>query len=244
LVRGPGEGFDQDLSRWGDRHEALIRQHLGTDSVDARHELFLRMLYSPLFSVRVLAMAQSEPERVPPRSRLFLASIPPAKLAREQEARQRNLANHIARACPRLTSQLTTQGLGPLVARFCDTPFFWREHGRSLGENFCLYVSHGEARAKDALIRSLARLDGVCSGLPNRSSATSPWTGESTATDELGILASETVYLERALFDREHRLLAPDDLRHEDGGPAQIIEVQFASDGSVHSSPAAVFESP
>lgn len=154
--------------------DRLLEGLASTDTSDARLQIYQRLLYSSSASEQILKLAQELPEAFAPRTLALLRTIDVYHLSVERNSRVRNLSRHLERAAPRLTSFLGLSVHRNWVDQFASAPEFWSCRGRSLAENFCLFVA---MRLNDQFLRAVAHLDGVMSGIRCAPQASSPWTG-------------------------------------------------------------------
>ena len=145
------------------------------DTLSARNDLYLRVLYSPGCSARLGDVMKHHPASLPAATRAFLEAIDPALLALEQVARRRGLLHHILRELPSLKWLFSAEALATLAATFVESDVFWQSRGRTLGENFCLFCVEQSGCPMSLLERDLARLLGVIAGLSAAPDKPSPW---------------------------------------------------------------------
>jgi len=161
---------------------------LASDATAARLFVYQRMLYSTVVADVVFETARSFPSEVAEPMLEWIRGVDTEQLAAERAARVRNLSAHLARALPTLQGMLGTDLHREWVSRFADAIEFWQARGRTLAENYCLYVA---PRLDDLFLSTLARLDGTLSGLAAAPRAASPWSGEPTPPVLDGALATE-----------------------------------------------------
>jgi hypothetical protein len=184
----------------------------------ARTLLYQRLLYSPSVATLVQSLLRGGGVKASAATVAFLGSIDFERLAVEQWARLRNLSGHLARSCPGLHAVLPREQVEGMLARFVDSADFWTPSGRTLAENFCLYV-HRQAYPQlhpslQELARDMAHLDGIISGLCV--DAPSPWDEaleQRTAPALGGALKTESFISEWHLIDSEGRLPTAENYR-------------------------------
>ncbi|MFW2438915.1 MAG: hypothetical protein ACN4GR_06030 [Arenicellales bacterium] len=227
----------QTLMSWGGEHQDFVIKYLVDSTVDGRHSLMSRILYSPAFTRQAEScfskLKTESPTRVPQKIETLLQSIDASALVIEQNARQRNLTNHVSRASPRLSAYIGKERLADFVSMYSDTPFFWMNRGRTLAENFSLYLHWTNVCESDSFFAALVKFDGVTAGIGNRKASRSPWTGESTNSQESELINSEIVYLAHALLAPDGELISPDQFGEHPQSSGQIVSIQLRLDGSI-----------
>lgn len=99
-------------------------------------------------------------------------------LVAEQQARHRNLFNFLKMSNPPLFLVLEEFQLKTEVSEYCDSDNFWQFQGRTLLENFCLYIYNKPSYMNKVFIREVAKVSGIISGLFQAyrdNSIISPW---------------------------------------------------------------------
>ena len=136
-----------------------------------------------------------------------LLSLDSDRLRVESEARVRNLAAQLKRACPRVAA-VSGPDFGKYVASFASAAMFWEVQGRTLAENFCLYLVGSLSPELDYL-SDVAQLDGIVSGIST--GKISPWPPMAIPKEIAGVLhdgwVNEAIYTRRRLIDRAGLLL-------------------------------------
>jgi len=145
---------------------------LKTDTTEARILLYQRLLYSKRWSQSAqFALHQSN---IPESTYLLLKSINFERLTIEQEARRKNLANHLKRVCPSL-EVIPLELLRISLQHFVDSNDFWIPRGRTLAENFCLFVYHDFSFSTHDFEREVVKLSGIVSSFSADCDKPSPW---------------------------------------------------------------------
>jgi hypothetical protein len=73
-----------------------------------------------------------------------------------------------------LNQMVSKADLLPLVQAYAASPCFWIHRGRSLIEDFCLFVF--QSSNINSLLKLVARIEGVHSGLSTSFTLNTPWT--------------------------------------------------------------------
>lgn len=169
--------------------------------------LYTRMLYSEVEANSLRDLAEKHPEKLSDAAIELISSIDFDFLRVEQGARARNLGRQLRCSCPCLTRSFSDSFYESLVFRFCNSPEFWTSAGRSLAENFCLFVYNILRADKHYFWSELAKLEGIISGLSKRPTASSPWQGSIREVPRRISLSSEGAV---EVFRTPFKLISPD----------------------------------
>lgn len=226
-----------DISVWESAHSRWVADILRDTSADGLHRFYLHCIYSAKFVELARHSLSDEGIYAHPLSDLISGEREPA-LQAEQAARQRNLVRHVVRACPRVAEYVGGEELASQINRYSSTPFFWSDCGRSLAENFCVYMVLCGDVSEDIVLIDLLRLDGAISGIGNRHTTKSPWTREPTAPRDATQKASEILSFRTQFIDANGTLRHVTDLRASSADQSsqsdgQLIEVSLMVDGKV-----------
>ncbi len=163
---------------------------LARDSLQARTQLYLRLLYSDA-AERELNRAVIEV--LPAPTQALLKSLDRGRISREREARIRNLAGFIRRGSPALAKFLGEELFLKCIDAFANSFYFWEGKGRTLVEAFCLFCFDKKIINRQEG-RDLAQLTGVASGLLANVNRSSPWSDHvlRISRDAKGALAEES----------------------------------------------------
>lgn len=91
----------------------------------------------------------------------------------ERAARLRNLRTVLHDDMHLLNRIFSRADLLPMVQNYAASPYFWMHRGRSLIEDFCLFVF--QSYNIDPLLKLVARIEGVHSGLSASIVLNTPW---------------------------------------------------------------------
>jgi hypothetical protein len=183
---------------------------LASEAPSARLRLYQRLLYSSAVADVVFDRARAGDPDLAASTLAWIRSVNEEHLSVERAARVRNLSFHLQRACPTLAGMLGAEQHREWVASFADSDQFWFAVGRSLPENYCLFLA---PRLEDPLLCAVARVDGILSGLPAAPDGVSPWTGERTLPAMKGAVATEVFSSPVRLLTAEGALPNPGDRR-------------------------------
>ena len=115
-----------------------------------------------------------QPENVLDKEANFvLQNMSPDRLQVERAARLRNLRTVLHGDMKLMNQKVSKEALLPLVQAYASASCFWQHRGRSLIEDFCLFVA--ESNDVDPVTRLLAHVEGVYSGLSVSPTKKTPW---------------------------------------------------------------------
>ena len=120
------------------------------------------------------------------------------RLEIERAARVRNLRTKLRKSSLFLSNLLDQQSFLPYTKEFCNSGGIWRKRGRSLLEEFALYLNEAPDTPKE--IAAAARIDGVRGALLARPDSPSPWPDHLVMSGE-GYLGSEVIHFSRDQVD-------------------------------------------
>jgi hypothetical protein len=166
LIRGGLTG-DRRPGRRAKSFERLLRE----DSLQARTEVYLRLLYS---RIAWGALRRVHADQLPAATYRLIENIDKDRISGEREARLRNLASFIRRGTPSLFELLGEAAFAEQIVAFADSSDFWKGKGRTLVEAFCLFCVRGKRLATEEG-RDLAKLTGIASGILSDPRRASPW---------------------------------------------------------------------
>jgi hypothetical protein len=195
------------------------------DSAATQTQLYIRLLFSAECARQTAAALHTG--ALPPMIAEWVRSLDFSRLELERAARLRNLSFYLTRSVDTLRALLEPVEWQSLVAGYCDSEQFWRSQGRSLAENFCLYAHDVLAARGRGFLASVARLNGMTSGL--HAGGPSPWPSQQASS------TSETMISPWPLIDDEGALPAPQNvaqLQRCDDEPFEVT-VTILSDGRV-----------
>lgn len=195
------------------------------DSEATQTQLYIRLLFSAECARQTAEALRTG--ALPPRVAGWVRELDFSRLELERAARLRNLSFYLTRALDSLRALLEPSDWDVLVSSYCDSEQFWQHSGRNLAENFCLYA-HDVLQARgQGFLASVARLDGVTSGL--HAGGASPWPGVHRGG------ASETLVSAWPLLDAEGSLPGPQNIARLARRGAQSFEVTVTllADGKV-----------
>jgi hypothetical protein len=195
------------------------------DSAATQTQLYIRLLFSAECARQTAKALQTG--ALPPRVAGWVRALDFGRLDLERAARLRNLSFYLTRAVDTLRALLAPSDWDALVSSYCDSDQFWQQRGRNLAENFCLYA-HDVLHARgQGFLASVARLDGVTSGL--HAGGTSPWPGVHQGGP------SETLVSAWPLLDDQGSLPGPQNIaRLERRGDKPFeVTVTLLADGRV-----------
>jgi len=175
----------------------------------------------------------THPDGVPEVIRRFLTGIDFRLLDRERSGRIRNLRGHILRACPSLDQVCDLRTLTELTEALADSDLFWSSIGRSLAENFCLFVATRRKDALSSFALDVVRLNGVVSGLRSGSLQPSPWPENAFHLDALDGSVRETLAVSHQLVDDAGNLPNAENLELVRSVRCQRISVVRTGDGRI-----------
>lgn len=95
-----------------------------------------------------------------------------ARLSVEQAGRIRNLRTVLHSELKFLNLFLSKDEMLPYVRSYCNSEDFWLHKGRTLLEDFCLFLC---GQPVDAKLKFLAEVEGTSSGVSFDQRATTPW---------------------------------------------------------------------
>lgn len=204
---------------------------LESDEPQARVLLYQRLLYSRRTAEEVQSLWRGGGGNISAPVEALLRTVDFARLTIEQRARLKNLSNHLSRTCAGLQAVLPVAEMEEVLARFVDSADFWLPRGRTLAENFCLFVYGQLSPVTHSLARDVARLDGIISGLSSDPDAPSPWAehgaGEVAPTLP-GSLKTESFIAEWHIIDADGNPPTADNLQHvTQPGPCRILVARF-----------------
>jgi hypothetical protein len=144
-------------------------------SVEARVELYLRLLYSGTCAARAEEAHLVGRDAVSDEVAEFLRGIDFARLRIERSARIRNLAHALLTDfSPALRERPKAERV-MFAALFADTAAFWEGRGRCLKENYALFLFGSYQKDGRHSWADLVRLEGVLAGLGASHGEPSPW---------------------------------------------------------------------
>ncbi len=95
------------------------------------------------------------------------------RLEVEQKARIRNIRTILFNESFFIKSIYTKEEFLILVNKFVTSDFFWNFFGRTLMENFCLYIFNNSKESE--LKKLILKIEGITSALSNNKNIKSPW---------------------------------------------------------------------
>jgi hypothetical protein len=203
---------------------------LTSDQSADRGQLYLRLLYNQPLSAYLIEQVEMAPASFPAATVRLLRSVNKYHLEVERAARIRNLTHHLARACPRFAAFMERELLHGWVQQFASSPDFWHMRGRTLAENFCLFLY---PKLPDPLLSEALRLDGIISGLSADPYVASPWTGAMHQTVVDGAIATELMQSKVRLLGDDGALPCRENLAYVSTPEPAIIAVVLSADRKV-----------
>jgi hypothetical protein len=207
-----------------------IRTLIQNDAVQARMNLYLRLLYNEGDAdIARIAAARGQ---APPNTLAILRQMDFERLKVERRARINQLMIHLGKQCGALWSALPKDLLRPLVSEFANSEDFWEIRGRNLAENFCLFARTYFNERDQTFFGDLAELLGTVSALMSGSDTPSPWRRHFAPRDNLpGSQKSEAMRLSSDLLDAEGNIRLTPAAESSAAGRHEICVYRFP-DGS------------
>lgn len=184
--------------------QAGVIDLIQTDTPRTRIAVYQRLLYASRWSDFLKTIQKNDDLEIPSSMATFLSTIDFERLAVEQKARMRNLNSHFARSCPSLYLVLSKETRQRLLEEFINYDLMWATRGRTLAENFCLFVYEELADPTNGFAREVARLSGMRSGLSYAPNTASPWVSvcsDVMAPSLSGAVATESFISQWELVD-------------------------------------------
>lgn len=179
---------------------------LYNNDVIARMNIHMRLLYSETDAKR--AQLALERRDIPSENWEMLAAVNFIRLAVERQSRIGQLVLHLGKQCGPLWSCISQSHIFELVSDFANSEEFWQVRGRTLAENFCMYVHSKFKEKENSFLGNLAELLGTMSALMANSEAKSPWTGHRQPSFSVGReIQSEAFLSDFDLLDCNGKIL-------------------------------------
>jgi len=160
------------------------------------------MLYSEAAATLVVD-SHSFSTKIPTATLELLAGLDHERLNVERNARLGALNRALAASLPALYDLLTIDDAKVRLRRFANTDDFWSGTGRTIGEAFAIFLA--ASADLPIVVREMAQLAGVMSGLVAAPMANSPWPNVRHVNrhdDSMSIHAEQ--------FETRHALVDPD----------------------------------
>lgn len=170
------ESINHNLSKENILFYDECRQLVQTNSFEARNIIYQRLLYSSQWADFILSILADNSIALPSATRELFESLDYERLRIERNARVKNLDRHFERNCPNLYFCYSKEKLTPVFQEFVNSRDFWLIKGRTLSENFCLYVYKALSKETEGFIQDVAMLNGIMSGIASLDgNIVSPW---------------------------------------------------------------------
>ncbi len=135
--------------------------------------LYLQLLYSQ--KAAELAKEKLNAQSASPLVLKLLKTINFDRLSIEREARIGNLTTQLARICRIFFSICPRPRARVYVAQFCQSNLFWEFKGRSLEENFAVFLFDHLKSEGEFGLAEVIKLDGIISAVQIATDLESPW---------------------------------------------------------------------
>lgn len=148
---------------------------IDTSTPAQRERLFISLCHSPKLLDTALRLRREG--ALDEQTERFVAGLDEGRIRAEHRHRHSSMVNWMGLGCRRLRTVLGDEAHDELVGAYTDDEAFYTPRGRSLPENYCLWVYDVLRDRGDEFAAQVAKLDGVASGIKLQPQAPSPWPG-------------------------------------------------------------------